>query len=536
MLSTEQSREPAIIAGPWGAPEVPDLCLPQFVMREWEPRRNQVAMIDAPTGQSLTYGELASAVHRTASTLLAQGLRVGDVVALCCANSPAYAIAYYGALVAGATVTAVSPEVTEREAAAQLNDCDASWVITTSDLAGKLRHAAGERLKRLLDVGETCVAAPAANQPYVPDAASRVPIDPERVAMLLCSSGTTGLPKAVMLTHRNLVAGLCSFRAPEPVGAEDVVLAVLPMYHIAGIQIVMNPALSSGATVVTLPRFDLEAFLAAIERYQVTRIVVAPPIVLALAKHPIVDRYDLSSLRVIASGAAPLSGELARAAATRVGCRIKQGYGMTETGAICMAPDDGPDKPDSIGPPVPGVHCRIVNVVSGEDLAPGETGELIVRSPAQMRGYLGNAAATGETIDADGWLHTGDIARVDPDGWLHVVDRVKELIKYKGRSIAPAELEQILLTHPAVADVAVIGCPDEEAGELPKALVVLQAPADPSDLLSFVTDQVAPQKKLRRIEFVNSIPKSPSGKILRRVLVERERAAARRTQRSSLAA
>jgi acyl-coenzyme A synthetase/AMP-(fatty) acid ligase len=293
-------------------------------------------------------------------------------------------------------------------------------------------------------------------------------------------------------------------------------------------QIVMNPALSSGATVVTLPRFDLEGFLAAIERYRVTRIIVAPPIVLALAKHALVDRYDLSSLRVLASGAAPLGGEVARIAARRLGCRIKQGYGMTETAAICMAPDDGPDKPESIGPPVPGVECRVVDLVSGRDVARGEPGELLARSPSQMRGYLHNHEATAETIDADGWLHTGDIVRVDSGGWFHVVDRVKELIKYKGHQVAPAELEQILLTHPAVSDAAIIGCPDEEAGELPKALVVLQRPAQPEELLAFVAARVAPYKKVRRLELVDAIPKSPSGKILRRVLAQRERATARR--------
>jgi acyl-coenzyme A synthetase/AMP-(fatty) acid ligase len=252
---------------------------------------------------------------------------------------------------------------------------------------------------------------------------------------------------------------------------------------------------------------------------------VAPPIVLALAKHPLVDRYDLSSLRALASGAAPLGGELALAAAWRVGCQIRQGYGMTEAGAICMAPDGGPDRPESIGPPLPGVQCRIVDPATGADVGAGQTGELLARSPAQMRGYLGNEEATAATIDDQGWLHTGDIVRADPDGWLHVVDRVKELIKYKGRQVAPAELEQVLLSHPAVADAAVIGCPDDEAGEIPKALVVAHGDVEPAELVTFVAARVSPHKRIRRIEFVAEIPKSPSGKILRRVLKEREQAA-----------
>jgi acyl-coenzyme A synthetase/AMP-(fatty) acid ligase len=195
---------------------------------------------------------------------------------------------------------------------------------------------------------------------------------------------------------------------------------------------------------------------------------------------------------------------------------------MTEAGAICMAPDNGPDRPESIGPPLPGVECRIVDPATDMDVTPGHTGELLARSPAQMRGYLGNEEATAATIDPDGWLHTGDIVRADPDGWLHVVDRVKELIKYKGRQVAPAELEQILLSHPAVTDAAVIGCPDEEAGEVPKALIVARGQVEPHQLLTFVATRVAPHKRIRRLEFVAEIPKSPSGKILRRLLKERE--------------
>ena len=213
---------------------------------------------------------------------------------------------------------------------------------------------------------------------------------------------------------------------------------------------------------------------------------------------------------------------------------------MTELAPICMAPDDGLDRPESIGPPLPGVECRVVDWATGADVAHGQAGELLARSAAVMRGYLGNAEATAATVDADGWLHTGDIVRVDADGWLHtgdivrvdadgwlqVVDRVKELIKYKGHQVAPAEVEAVLLTHPAVADAAVVGCPDEEAGELPKAFVVLRHPTEEAEVLAFVAERVAPYKKIRRLEAVAEIPKSPSGKILRRVLADRERAAA----------
>jgi acyl-CoA synthetase (AMP-forming)/AMP-acid ligase II len=505
-----------IITGPWAAPPVPEMSLPGFVMRDWDRLGDRPGVIDAPSGRSVSYRELGSAVREAASTLLATGLVRGDVLALCCANSPEFVINFYGALEAGAVVSPMSADVSEAEAAAQLEDCDARWVATTPQLASMLARAAAPGSAQPLIVGEyhsgTHPSQPAPE------------VTPDEVAVLLRSSGTTGLPKSVMLTHRNLVAGLVGLRAPEPVSKDDVVLAALPLCHIAGLQVVLGPALSAGATVVTLPKFDLEAFLAAIERYRVTRIIVAPPIVLALAKHPLVDRYDLSSLRALASGAAPLGGELARAAARRIGCQIRQGYGMTETGAICMAPEHGPDRPESIGPPLPGVECRIVDPATGADLAPGQTGELLARSPAQMRGYLGNDEATVATIDTDGWLHTGDIVRADPDGWLHVVDRVKELIKYKGRQVAPAELEHILLAHPAVADAAVIGCPDPEAGEIPKAIVVARDEVQPGELISYVATRVSPHKRIRRLEFVAEIPKSPSGKILRRVLKNREQA------------
>jgi acyl-coenzyme A synthetase/AMP-(fatty) acid ligase len=244
-----------------------------------------------------------------------------------------------------------------------------------------------------------------------------------------------------------------------------------------------------------------------------------------LAKQPVVDDYDLSSLRVITSAAAPLGRELARSCADRLGCRVKQGYGMTELGgATHLAPDTGRDDPESIGPALPGVQCRVVDCVTGADVGPGELGELLIRTPAAMRGYLNSPAATADTIEPNGWLHTGDLVVQDAEGWFRVVDRRKEVIKYNAYQVAPAELEAVLLSHPAVADAAVIASPDERSGEVPKAFVVLSSPASADELLRFVADRVAPYKKVRIVEFIDEIPKSASGKILRRVLVERDRA------------
>jgi acyl-CoA synthetase (AMP-forming)/AMP-acid ligase II len=514
-----------VFTGPYAVEDVPEVGLPAFVMRDWQRRGASTALIDASTGRSLSYAELAAAVRRSAAGLAERGLVRGDVLALCAPNSPDFALVYYSALAAGAVVRTISLDAAEAEARSQLAQSKPQWLATTPNLVAMLTRAADTRLKGLFLLGDGGAGSPIP-QPAESTGASPLPaIGSDEVAVLLSSSGTTGLPKTVMLTHHSLVGALCSFRGPEPVSPNDVVLAVLPFCHVAGMQVVLNHGLSSGATVVTLPRFELEAFLDTIERYRVTRVVVAPPIVLALAKHPLVDQYDLSSLRVLASGAAPLGREVARAAAQRLGCRIKQGYGMTESVAVCMAPDDGPDRPESIGPPLPGVQCRVIDRATGLDVPREQAGELLVRSPAQMRGYLGNEVATRETIDAGGWLHTGDIVRVDPDGWFHVVDRAKELIKVNGRQVSPAEIEHVLLTHPAVADAAVIGYPDEKAGELPKAFVVLHRAVERSALIAHVAERVSPHKQIRRLEVVDEIPRSRTGKILRRLLVERERTA-----------
>jgi acyl-CoA synthetase (AMP-forming)/AMP-acid ligase II len=274
-----------------------------------------------------------------------------------------------------------------------------------------------------------------------------------------------------------------------------------------------------------MPRFELAEFLRLLQDYRVTRAWVVPPIVLAMAKHPLVDEYDLSSLEYMNSGAAPLSAELEVECGRRLGCQMQQGYGLTETSPVTHFVTDklAGTMPGSIGPAAPNTECRIVDVATGDDVPDGEPGELCIRGPQVMKGYLNNPQATAHAIDADGWLHTGDVARLDEDGSLWIVDRIKELIKYKGYQIAPAELEALLLTHPAIADAAVIPLRDEEAGEIPKAFVVPSGSITADEVTRFVAEHVAPYKKVRAVEIVQEIPKSPSGKILRRLLIERER-------------
>jgi acyl-CoA synthetase (AMP-forming)/AMP-acid ligase II len=288
---------------------------------------------------------------------------------------------------------------------------------------------------------------------------------------------------------------------------------------------IMSHGLYCGATVVTLPRFDFEQVLKTMQDHRVTFAHLVPPIVLALSKSPLVDSYDLSSLHTIFSGAAPLGAELAGECSARLGCAVVQGYGMTETSPATHLSTPERNKPGSVGLCVPNMECRLVSVETGEAVGTGERGEVHVRGPQVMKGYLNRPEATAETVDADGWLHTGDVAYADEDGFFFIVDRAKELIKYKAFQVAPAELEAVLLTHPSVADAAVIPSPDEEAGEVPKAFVVVKEGhgLTEAEVFGFVAARVAPYKKVRRVEFVAQIPKSPSGKILRRLLVERER-------------
>jgi len=323
-----------------------------------------------------------------------------------------------------------------------------------------------------------------------------------------------------MLTHRNLVANLVQVERHLVMDDHEVMMAVLPFFHIYGMQIIMNDGLSRGATLVTMPRFDLVQYLSLIQEHRATRLFVVPPMVLALARQPIVDDYDLSSVRTLFSGAAPLGAELAEEAHRRIGARAMQGYGMTEMSPVSHACRFDDDRPGSIGILAASTEARVVDPATGEDLGVGEDGEIWVRGPQVMPGYLNNPEATASTIDPEGWLHTGDIGHVDAEGYWYVVDRLKELIKVKGFQVAPAELEALLLTHPAVADCAVVGIPDEEAGEIPKAFVALIPGAECSAaaIQEFVAGHVAHYKQVRVVEFVDAIPKSPSGKILRRML------------------
>jgi acyl-CoA synthetase (AMP-forming)/AMP-acid ligase II len=517
------------IASPHADVEIPDAHITSFVFADVAKRADKPALIDIPTGRSVTYGELHEQVRRFAGGLAARGFGKGDTLAVFMPNTIEYAIAFHGTILTGGTVTTVNPVYNAEEVAFQLKDAGARFIVTIPQALDVAREAAGRvGLEEIFVAGEaegiTTMASIMESDPIdgEPD------VDPRTdVAALPYSSGTTGHPKGVMLTHYNLVANIVQNQTPIAVGEDDVFIGVLPFFHIYGMQVILNLGLERGATIALMPRFDLEGFLGAIQEHKVTRAYVVPPIALGLAKHPLVDKYDLSSLELIMSGAAPLGPELEEACASRLGCRVLQGYGMTELSPVThVIPMDGKPKPGSIGPSIPNTESRIVDTDTGQDVELGERGELWVRGPQVMKGYLNNDEATKETIDDDGWLHTGDVAIADEDGYLTIVDRVKELIKFKGFQVAPAELEALLVTHPAIADAAVIPLPDEEAGEIPKAFCVLSGETTPDEIMAFVAEKVSSYKKVRQVEIVDEIPKSASGKILRRVLVDRERAAA----------
>lgn len=496
---------------------------------------SKIAVIDGE--RRFTFGELNAHSDRLAAALAGMGVKKGDRIGLLAPNCAEFEIAFFGVMKTGATVTTINSGYREREIAHQLNNSRASILIVHDSLA------------EMADAAEPLLTAP----PTVivirhdgtdpdsfwgliaasPAVAPQVEIDPmEDIAVLPYSSGTTGLSKGVMLTHHNLTSNVDQFlkREGELAGPrpDDVVLVHLPLFHIYGMNVLMNPCIAIGNLQIMMGRFEMDGFLSLIEQHGVTSLYTVPPVLVGLAQYPGVKDHDLSALRYMFIGAAPLSEELQTRVQDVMGVPVLQGYGMTETSPYTNVDFAESDRrrPGSVGPAASDTEQKIVDVETGKvELPPGQDGELLMRGPQVMKGYFDDPEATAETLTEDGWLHTGDIARMDPDGYVWIVDRKKELIKYKGFQVPPAELEGLLLEHDGVADCAVIGKPDEESGEIPKAFVVRKdgASVDDTDLMQFVAERVATFKQVREVEFVEAIPKNPSGKILRRVLIEQER-------------
>jgi acyl-CoA synthetase (AMP-forming)/AMP-acid ligase II len=516
---------------------IPDVTITEYVLRHADRLGDKPALIDGPTGHTITYRQLADGVRRTAAGLARRGFRKGDVLAIYCPNLPEYAIVFLGVALAGGINTTVNPLYTADELANQLNDSGARFLVTVPPFLDKAKDAAARsRVEEVFVFGAAEGARPFTDLMQSAEAPPTVAMNPaEDLVALPYSSGTTGLPKAVMLTHRNLVANLCQCEGMqnfEAFGERDITIAVLPFFHIYGMVVIMMLGLAGGGTILVMPRFDMMEFLTFVQKYRVTILPLVPPIVLGLVKHPAVAQFDLSTVRLVFSGAAPLGEDMARALSTKLGCPVVQGYGMTEASPVThLSPTrNSPFKPGSAGKIVPNTEVKIVEVGSGSDaeLPIGKEGELWIRGPQIMKGYLNRPEETADSLDRDGWYHTGDVGYVDGEGYFFIVDRTKELIKYKGLQVAPAELEALLLTHPAILDAAVVRKADEEAGEVPKAYVVLK-PDEASkatsaeSIMGWVAQRVAPHKRIRHLEFIDQIPKSASGKILRRVLIDREK-------------
>ena len=504
-----------------------DVTFPQYIFQDLGEFAGKPALIDGPSGRTLTYGQLYGGIQAVAAGLSQKGFKKGDVFAIYSPNLPEYAVAFYGVAMAGGINTTINPLYTADELAKQLNDSGARYILTIPLFLDKAQEAmAKSNVEEIFVFGEAEGATPFVSLLQSGGEAPTVEINSqEDLIVLPYSSGTTGLPKGVMLTHYNLIANVAQIKDLHAINDKDNLIAILPFFHIYGMVILMAYALLKRTTVVTMPRFDLEQFLQLMQDQKITRAYLVPPIVLGLAKHPLVDNYDLSSLKMILSGAAPLSKEVSEACSARLNCVICQGYGMTEMSPVTHLDLEDPAKikMGAIGTTIPNTEAMIVDIGDGSPLGRNQEGEIWVRGPQRMIGYLNNPEATADCIDEEGWYHTGDVGYIDDDGYFFVVDRVKELIKYKGMQVAPAELEAMLLSNPAIADAAVIPSPDEEAGEIPKAFVVLKGEISPEEIMDYVAGKVAPHKKIRRVEIVEEIPKSASGKILRRVLVDRER-------------
>ncbi|KAF5771467.1 putative acid--thiol ligase [Helianthus annuus] len=514
--------------------KLPDLpCIPNHMPLHSYCFQNLSRFSDRPclvvgsTGTTYSYSQTHLLSRRIAAGLSSLGVSKGDVIMLLLQNCAEFALAFIAASMIGAVTTAANPFCTAGEISKQLTSSKAKIIITQAQYVEKLRPHCVPVIT-VDDPPEKCMhfSVLLLCQNSIPS----VTIDPDDAVALPFSSGTTGLPKGVILTHKSLITSVAQQVDGENpnlyLKQDDVVLCVLPLFHIYSLNSVLLCSLRAGAAVVLMPKFEIRSLLEHIQRYRVTVAAVVPPLVLALAKNPMVGSYDLSSIRVVLSGAAPLGKELEDGLRSRVPQAIfGQGYGMTEAGPVlsmsaAFAKQPLPTKSGSCGSVVRNAELKVIDPDTHHSLGYNQPGEICIRGPQIMKGYLNDAMSTAATIDELGWLHTGDIGYVDHDDEVFIVDRVKELIKFKGFQVPPAELEALLVSHPCIADAAVVPQKDIAAGEVPVAFVVLVTGMEitEEDVKDYIAKQVVFYKKLHKVYFVSSIPKSPSGKILRKDL------------------
>ncbi|HEX5503789.1 MAG TPA: long-chain fatty acid--CoA ligase [Thermomicrobiales bacterium] len=483
--------------------------------------------------QPLTYAQLDAAIERAADGLAARGVGHGDRVALLLPNIPPFVVAYYAALRLGAVVVPVNLLYKADEIAHILGDSEAKSLVVYEGFYAQ----AAEAVRRASSVTEVIVvglgAAPAGTTPWADLAGGAAPrrapvaVAPGDVAVICYTSGTTGRAKGAMLTHRNFIANLEQMEAvgPMKMTAADVEILVLPLFHIYALNVGLNYAIRLGATLVLLPRFELAPMLEQIQRYRCTVFLGAPPMYVAWVNAPGVERYDVASLRVVGSGAAPLPARVLARFQELTGVAIGEGYGLTETAPTTHSNYVGEAriKPGTVGLPLPGVECRLVDD-DDRDVPPGAEGEIVVRGENVMVGYWRNPEASAEALRG-GWFHTGDIATVDADGYYTIVDRKKDMINAGGFKVWPREVEEVLYHHPAVQEAAVVPIPDPYAGERPLAFVALKAgqQATADELIQYCRANLASFKAPTRVEFRDELPKLPTGKVLRRVLRDEAR-------------
>lgn len=500
---------------------VPDDATVPHVLEEAARRHpDRIALVDGPSGRAVTYTELGRRVDRLTDWLDDCGVGRDDTVALCTPNAPPWVAVAWAAMRLGATVTGLNPAYTAAEAQALLAQAAPSLAFTLPHLVP---------LARACGVTTVLSTAPVDGAVSLEDVLTREPghrsgevaAEPSTVALLPFSSGTTGLPKGVELTHANLVAALRQAGRLMPLGPEDTTLAIAPFFHVLGAVVNLALPLTAGATVVTVPSFEPTSFLDLVERYRVRFLAVPPPLAAFLAHHPLARSHDLSSLRTVAVGGAPLTPSVQEALARRLpDAVVGQGWGLTETAACVCVPDRaaGGTRPGTVGRPVPSTALRVVDPHTGQDRGPGEVGELWVRGPQVMAGYRDRPDETRAVLDDDGWLRTGDLGQVEDDGTVVLLDRLKELIKVDAYQVAPAELEAVLVEHPAITDAGVVGRPHPRHGEEPVAYVVADPDLDLTAVQAWLSERVAPYKKIAQIVVVDQLPRTPSGKLLRRHL------------------
>ena len=517
-----------IIEGPALEAGIPRVSLSQFIRERARQRPGAVALVEAASGREYSYGTLDHLIGRCAAGLAAQGFQPSDVLLMFAPNLPEWPIAALGALAAGGVVSGANPMYGVDDLAHQMRDAGARFVLTVPTFLATVRDAAAQAGGATIVVlGEAEGTLSFASLLACTDPEPAPTIPPDTLAALPYSSGTTGLAKGVVLTHGSIVANICQYNQAGSTPEGATVLAFLPMFHIFGFTVVTLCGLAAGCKIVTVPRFEPEPFLKAISTYRVSRLGVVPPVMQFLALHPLIDAFDLSSIEIIGCGAAPLGMALEKKVAERLKCKVMQGFGMTESSGCVAVTNPDRIRAGTSGQLLPCTQARLVDPATGSDVERGQPGELWFRGPQAFKGYLNQPQATAATIIADGWVRTGDIGTIDADGYLTITDRLKELIKVKGFQVAPAELEALLFTHPAVADAAVIGRPDDRAGELPVAYVVARGALSAEELKAWVAERVVAYKQLGDVVLCEAIPKTPAGKILRRVLRQQDADAVR---------